>query len=484
MSKVKIKEETMTDIADAIRAKLNTEQKYKPSEMAEAVLSIGARTSIGGAHIDEYFSSNSSVSPNTFIEFENSYQNSEIECVSDNFFDEAVLNDSNFVVVYNHMSNLKLSLCEIVGNEVSVISTVNLASMDGGLASVVAISEEKVCVVYYKDEETPLLYGIICNISVAEETITKGEEISLGSIGNLFLPKSLCYLGGGKFFVTALDSSNLVVKGCIAEISNMSITVIGTPLITTSGEPLCPPVIERTSISSDSIEAVMVFSSSNGVWAKILTFDSAGNLSQGTNVIVNVAPSSMVGANLDVLYLEEKDSKRYFAVLYDEISYVPPTEGYGTIYGRICTIEGSTLTVGNQTQLSEENTYFPLVQSFKSFFLWKGEYKYELQIGYIEMSNTIRLSRAGIKDTTIEFIEDILLDEDSSSNQFGQIGASRLNKKEGFLLYAAFPSDLKMIDIKCKVAESTNKIDGLTRTKCTSSTKGEAFVLLDNQTGL
>lgn len=40
MSKVMITEQYLTDIADAIREKLETQDEYKPSEMAEAILSI------------------------------------------------------------------------------------------------------------------------------------------------------------------------------------------------------------------------------------------------------------------------------------------------------------------------------------------------------------------------------------------------------------------------------------------------------------
>ena len=487
MSKVKIKEETMTDIADAIRAKLNTEQKYKPSEMAETVLSIGARTSIGGAHIDEYFSSNSSVSPNTFIEFENSYQNNEIECFSENFFAKAVLNDDFFVIVYNDLSNLKISLCKFESQGVSIVSTINLAStMYGCLATVVALSEEKVLVIYYKNEETPDLYGVVCNISVLEESIVKGEEASISMRSNLFLSKSLCYLGGGRVFFSAISSDSSRVSGCVIEITNMSIEVIGTLSFTMSGEPLLPPITEKMTATADSTDAIMVFSTNTGVWASILTVSDIGIPSQGANVLVNTSETNVSGANLDALYIGEYNSKKYSLILYDEVVYTPPAEGYGTIYGCICVVDGSSVIIGNPIQLSEENTHFPLIQSFQGFLLSKGG-EYEAQIGYIEASNTLRLSRAKISGNSIEFIEDILLDEEppyDPPNQFSQIEAGGLDDKKGFLFYMAAPSNLRVIGIECRVKTSNTKIDGLTRTKCTSSTKGEVFVLLDNQAGL
>lgn len=493
MSKVKIKEETMADIADVIRAKLNTEQKYKPSEMAEAVFSIGTRTSIGGARIDEYFSSDSSISPSTFIEFENSYREDETECFSERFFAKAELNDDFFVVVYDDLSNLKISLCKFREQGVSMVSTINLAStMYGCLATVVALSEEKVLVIYYKNEDRPSLYGVVCGISLVGESITKGEETSIGITSNLFLSKSLCFLGEGRVFFSALSFDSLEAFGCVIEVSDMSFEIINRISISMSGDPLRPPIAEKITSTSDSTSIIILFSTSTGAWASTISINSEGFPVQGTNVSVNPNQATFSGSNLDIIYIGEYDSKEYSLILYDEITYVSAEESYGTIYGCICISNNSSLTIGASVQLSNENTYFPLTQSFQGFLLLKGG-EYEAQIGYISASNTIRLSRVKITNNdssagetlsvVLELVEDISLDEEPP-NQFSQIEAGGIDDKKGFLFYMAAPSNLRMIGVECKVKPSNTKIDGLTRTECASSTKGEVFVLLNNQARL
>ena len=65
MSKVKITETYLTNIANAIRAKNQTETQYKPSEMADAINDIGYIISNG--KIESYLAESEAIPANTFV---------------------------------------------------------------------------------------------------------------------------------------------------------------------------------------------------------------------------------------------------------------------------------------------------------------------------------------------------------------------------------------------------------------------------------
>lgn len=67
MSKVLVNSDSLTNIAEAIRGKLSTEDKYKPSEMAAAITSIIG----GGAEVTYACVNKSGSSPTFYYDFSN-----------------------------------------------------------------------------------------------------------------------------------------------------------------------------------------------------------------------------------------------------------------------------------------------------------------------------------------------------------------------------------------------------------------------------
>lgn len=69
MSKVKITETYLTNIANAIRAKNQTETQYKPSEMADAINDI--EYIIPNGKIESYLAESETIPANTFVVISN-----------------------------------------------------------------------------------------------------------------------------------------------------------------------------------------------------------------------------------------------------------------------------------------------------------------------------------------------------------------------------------------------------------------------------
>ena len=147
------------------------------------------------------------------------------------------------------------------------------------------------------------------------------------------------------------------------------------------------------------------------------------------------------------------------------------------LYGVVCTISGTTITVGTDTQLSTA----PVSDVYASAVLVDTN---KVFIAHGCYSTTLYGTVCTISGITITAGVDTRLSTDYSSH-FGT-SAVLVDTNKVFIAHRngtsydassyLYGMVLSVLDGTCAI-ESTSKIDGLTKTSCTTTTAGQVWVL-------
>ena len=179
-----------------------------------------------------------------------------------------------------------------------------------------------------------------------------------------------------------------------------------------------------------------------------------------------------ITAGTDTQLSTESNSYQYAsAVLVDTNKvFIAHYGSSGTLYGIVCTISGTTITAGTDTQLSTESASYQyasavLVDTDKVF------------VAHRSSSNYLNGVVCAISGTTITAGTDTLLS--SGTNTYYYASAVKLDTNKVFIAHGNGSYLYGVVgnatDFTARAA--TNRIQGLTKTACTTSTAGEVWVL-------
>ena len=129
MSKVKIEEMNLQNIANAIRTRENSTDTYTPGQMAEAISEISGGGKVRDAILKQYKSKSGTVSANTFVEFVSgkgiSFEG-ELKIDKPDEIVAAQSGDNEVIVIYSIGNKIYAFLCEVYEEEVVPLQDIKL----------------------------------------------------------------------------------------------------------------------------------------------------------------------------------------------------------------------------------------------------------------------------------------------------------------------------------------------------------------------
>ena len=227
------------------------------------------------------------------------------------------------------------TVCTINGTTITKGTNTKLSSINlSGTPSIVALSDSKVFIAY-SGSSSYYLYGMVCSISGT--TISVGTDIQLSTTD---------YTGSG-ISVVALSSSKVLVAHCYAmnkyQLYGMICTISGTSISKGSDTAIKTTNWQGNSISAVKLSDSKVFiahnDSSDYTLGAIVCTISGNTITAGTSVSLSNIKKS--GSQISAIALS--DSKVFIAHSRSDSYY---------LNGIVCTINGTTITPGTDTSLS------------------------------------------------------------------------------------------------------------------------------------
>ena len=443
---------------DAINTKGGTLPANKnTANLANAIDSIpsGGGGNVVNAVIANYKATASTIDANTFVEFVcsvNAGTDTQLSTATNSYhYVSATLISTNKVfVVHRNGSVLYGVVCTISDTTITVGTDTRLSTATNSYsyASVTLVSTDKVLVTHYGSSGR--LYGVVCTIS--DTTITVGTDTQLSSAGNSSLYSSAVTLSTDKVFIEYNNS--YYSYGVVCTISGTTITV-GTDvqLSTISGSYQFASV---TLVSTDKV-FVAHCGSSGSLYGVVCTI-SGTTITVGTDTQL----SSTSNSNMYSSAVTLSTDKVFIA-----------HRGGDYLYGVVCTISGTAITVGTDTQLStvinsHQYASATLVSTDKVFVAHCGN------------SSSLYGAVCAISGTTITVGTDTQLSTATNSYQYAS--ATLISTDKVFIAHCGNSSTLYGVvcaisDITIQPTTSQFTNIGLTKTECTTSTAGEVWVL-------
>jgi len=431
------------------------------TELVPEVLNIpsGGSINIVNGIIEQYKAETSTISANTFVEFVNKYTfdtigtDTQLSDVSNSYYhiSAVALSDTKVFIAHRNGSYLYGIVCTINGTTITAGTDTQLST--GGTsyqyASSVALSDNKVFVAHRYGS---YLYGIVCTIDGT--TITAGTDTQLSTGSSAYSYASAVSLGENKVFVAYCYNSSYL--GCIVcEINGTTITIGTETQLSTKGSSY-----EYASAVSLSENKVFVAHRNGG-----------SSNSSYLNGIVCTIDGTTITAGTDTTISSTSNASYYASAVALNDNKVFVAHRYGSYLGGVvCTIDGTTITAGTDTTLVSIN------------------YSYEYASAVALSNNKIFIAhRSGsylygivctISGTTITAGTDTQLSTGSVSYYYAS--AVALSNSKVFIA-RCYNADY-LGGIVCNISvntiqEATTKINGLTKTQCTTSTTGDVWAL-------
>ena len=203
-------EESVADIADAIREKNGTNNTYKTSEMAAAIENLqGERTIVNGI-VEQYKAATTTISADTLVEFVNGSLTDAVvpgadtnlaTVPSESYYAMcAVALDASKVFIVLHGENYLYGVvCTISGTTITAgtIAQVTPVNALSNYVSAVALDSSRVFITCARIESR--LCGVVCTINGT--TITAGTDTQLSSTSTVAMLVSAVALNTNQVFV-------------------------------------------------------------------------------------------------------------------------------------------------------------------------------------------------------------------------------------------------------------------------------------------
>ena len=290
-----------------------------------------------------------------------------------------------------------------MGTEKKVVSTVANAS---STISAVALDSTRVFIAHSTGDNY-YLYGIVCTISGT--TITNGSNTAIDSTNtNSGFAISAVLAGENTVFIAHSYGSSYHLYGVICTISGTTPTAGTDNVISSYGRS--GYVVSATMLSVNTVFIAHSYSSSYCLYGVVCTI-SGTTITRRTDTLID--DNSDAGSVISATTLGGN------RVL---IAHIRGLSGSTALYGVLCTISGTNITVGNTASISAATNSGSAISST----ILSGD------IVFIAHSNDSNYYLNGV-------VEDL--------------------------------------EIRVKAATNPDAIQGMTRTECTTSTAGDVWVL-------
>ena len=235
----------------------------------------------------------------------------------------------DFVEFINGISNSKTETSSI-----TQLTFISGSTTAGDETRALLLSSGKVLVIYYSQ----YLYGIVCTVNGTTITYGTAKQISTQSNGsNYYASIKLIEVSNNKIFITYdYNASNYCyLYGIVCNISGTTITVGTAKQLSTTRQTARSVSLEL--LGNGKVFLIHSYGTAIQLYGMICTI-SGTSISTGTDTAL-ATTSYTGGANSSVLL----PSGNIF------IAHVYGSDGY--LYGMVCTISGTTITKGTDTQI-------------------------------------------------------------------------------------------------------------------------------------
>ena len=482
MAKYLIEDSTLTAISDAIRSKTGSTEQINLSDIPNTIEEMSGGDVLNGI-IQSYMAETETINANTFIEFAQRMKNGEKPTI---------------------------------GN----ISTSISPHSSGRAASAVLLEENKVFIAYAETSSTYSINAAICTIENSSITVnTSGFTLVSGSEVCIW-PDSVvaCALTSNSVVVGYdYNSSGEYAYAIACKIDGNTITKGNAVSVSTSSQSGARMSIERL----NDAKAVMAYGSQAGVYAIVLSVSNSLSISKGTKKaikssgnfpkarIVKLTDTTMlVCYNLFDGYFSNTCHCVVISISGTTISVGTVVDlGYGdlwdiltinankvcVLYGglsaSICTISGTSINVVN----TQNNFSLCPDSTSTSPSRLRAIYFAESSLVYMCYGQTVTVNGSSIKKyyalicslSDDNIITKAYEGEIYSDSNMGDTNVRLLKIDSDRLLVGIsvggltclyqFVSYIGTVEDVVRVANT--KIEGITKTACTTTTPGEVWVL-------
>ena len=439
----------ITNAYDAINTKGGTIPANKnTANLATAINSIsgGGSASVVNGMIENFKASTSTINANTFVEFVNDITvgtDTQLSTISDTYYAGSVvaLDNNTVFAIQGTSSNVAYAVIYTInGTTITAGEPTLLNITPGRYISAVALSSDKVFVAYGNTASSNLLYAVIYTINGT--TITAGEPTQLSTQTS---SGDHCYavlLETDKVFINHRGGSALY--GVVCTISGTTITVGTNTGLASSG-------------TYEYAKAVMLD------YDKVFIAHKSGTYLSG---VVCTISGTTITVGTDTRLKNTTESSMYIGAALVDTNKVFVHFGYNQYYAVVCVISGMTITTGKAVSARNFSSTVTVQKvGTNKVFITGG---LTLLVADVCLVTDTRISTTA-SDTVLA---------NTSYAGSGTI-ATLLGANKVFISHRGglYVSGIVCTDIDASVAPSTDNIQGLTKTACTTSTAGEVWVL-------
>ena len=403
--------------------------------------------------------------------------------------------------------------------------TINSTSGTGERISATKCGTNDVIIFHSSESsESATLKAVVCQISSSSSNITVGSDTVISSNTGTGSKFSATQLYGSTIFVAYSSSNtNYYLRGIVCTVSGTTITVgTATALADTQYYGSLIKVANLSSSSSD----LKVFISHSGtpgtnsyalkglvctISGTTITKGTDTNLTTNYKRTGSIAPLSSTKV---LIKCDSGDSNYYLAGLVCTISgttisigtkttlvnantntaycgsvaKISSTKGF-FIHGSngsrsdaqlkaiVCTISGTTITTGSDTTIS--STGGSIGEKSSVTYLASSTVNIAHQSDYVIKG--LVLASCTVSGTSISSISDTILDNSSYAGETTSI-VPVTSSDRPFVVHSGYATKFlssylrDISQVTTKIKTSTTKIDGITKTQATTSTSGQIYV--------
>lgn len=461
MAQVLVSVKNLTNIANAIRNKTQSQKSYKPPQMASAINDIPDKN-ITNAIIEKYKALQEPVDAFTFVEVINKINVDDEETIGLYYNAKAIALSSSQLIVLHAKDSTNNQLyalsCSISNNQISAdydtsISTTNntARTFDGS-----AISDNSIFVAYDAGDGT--LVAQVCTFT--SSGIMSGT-IYGGAIASYSNYVSVTALSRTKVFISyGSDNTNYYLMGIVCSVGDSSIS---------RGTAVTLSNVSYSAYDSKSVtltdSKVFVMHSSGGRFGGaingIVCTISGTVITVGTDTTLYNQVEISSGSTCDAL----SDTKVIIAHQWESTTYLA---------GTVCTINGAAITTGANTLLVPENytgssISVAALSDSKVFIAHSSS-------GGNSYLNGLSCTISGTK---ISPGADTTLSNSVYSSFYARV--VKVNSNQAFITHSYGSSGTALVGTLCTpetvIKKATTKIGGITKEACGSAYAGDVWIL-------
>ena len=259
---------------------------------------------------------------------------------SGNAMETIVLDENRVFIARRNGSSSGGSLygmiCTINGTTITVNTdtAINSSNYTGTTISAVALDKSRIFIAH-RYNSSNALYGIVCTINGT--TISKGSETSISTATYASDTISAALLNDGKVFIAHNYGANYYLYGIVCSISGTTITKGTATSLNNSTEHAGASISTRV-LPNGNVLIAHTYTSSYYLYGLVCSV-SGTTITKGTDT--QLSSESYTGIEARMVVLNDNDV--LIAHTYTSSYY---------LYGIVCSISGTTITKGTDTQLN------------------------------------------------------------------------------------------------------------------------------------